>query len=224
MIAVEKHLFPIASMTYTMRIKDTTMRDTFTDMYKKLENKNFMVRLKKDMENVPFVINFGRVTDRGEMDEGQVHVLSTSLDDIPQSLTPGWRSLEELDEELDLVYEFPPANILIWDLLDICSWNTFKEEIGMGKDEQIGITTDGETPTVNMTLYLKAKNMGEDYSERIHNILCGMVNSESFAINYIHIKTPIDIENCSHITVYRFNPDVKMIEEFVSIALDIVVK
>lgn len=198
-------------------------RDTFTDMSKKLENKNFVVYLKNG--TVPFVINFGRVTDKGEIDEGQVHVLSTSLDDIPQSLTPGWRSLEELDEELDLMYEFPePANTLVWDLLDICSWNTFKKEMGMGKGEQIGITTDGETPTLNMTLYLKAKNMGEDYSERIHNILCGMVNSESFAINDIHIRTPIDIENCSHITVYRFNPMVKMIEEFVSIALDIVIK
>lgn len=200
--------------------------DTFIDMSKKLENKNFVVCLKKKgMENVPpFVINFGRVTDKGEMDEGQVHVLSTSLDDIPQSLTPGWRSLEDLDKEMELLYEFPPVNILALDLVEICSWNTFKKEIGMGRGEQIGISTDGETPTVNMTLYLKAKNMGEDYSERIHNILCGMVNSESFAINDIHIKTPIDIENCSHITVYRFNPMFNMIEEVVSIALDIVIE
>lgn len=181
-------------------------------------NRSYIVSLKDCDTPTYFIVNFGKVTDNCAIDEGYVHVLSTSLENSPISL--GWRKFEELDKELDILNEWPPHGWLVKTFTDICSWPSFKKHLGLDwKKEQVLLDSDGTGTTLNMTILLRKAKPNEDYCKRIHDILCAMVNYEYFEITDIHFKTPIDIENCSQITIYKYDPVVRMISETVSIKL-----
>lgn len=183
-------------------------------------NKSYKVHLKDSAHQAPFIINFGRVTDKDAIDAGYAHVLSTStpLDNIPNSLV-GWQNIDDLEEELDIFEEWPPVSVLVDKLYGICSWDSFKKQLGLERKEQIILSTDGKTPVLNMTINLRKAKRGEDYCERIHNILCAMVNCKYFELNDIHFNGPVDIENYSNIGVYQFDPSVRLIRDSATIAL-----
>ena len=183
-------------------------------------NKNYKVYLKDSAHPAPFIISFGRVTDKDEIDGGYAHVLSTStsLDDIPNSLV-GWKNLDDLEEELEIFEEWPPESMLVDTLFEICSWGSFKKELGLASKEQIILEIDEKNPVLNMTIKLRKTRPGEDYYERIHNILCAIANCEYFELNDIHFNGPVDIENYSTIGVYQFDPSVKLIRDSATIAL-----